>query len=215
MRRLGKRKQWIVLAQVADRHRCWWCMSLLEPRTQLGWFSLLAGIGAFMPARRRISSSMLGGSISRMRKRRLISSPPMYQVGYRLAALVGGALGRSSSPHDIGWPQTYHANGSHSARRSVSPACSRPMPHVERANRRATRRDSSPYAAPVNLHPAVRARGIDRWWARCGPLAIVHRASPSWCMSMTAAPEERPNPTDFTLYLGAVDHCRHRWWYRR
>ena len=44
LRKLGKRKQWIVTAQVL-LGAILVSMSLLDPKSSLGWFSLLAGIG--------------------------------------------------------------------------------------------------------------------------------------------------------------------------
>ena len=49
VKRLGKRKQWIVLAQVA-LGIILVTLSTLDPKTSLGWFSLLACIGAFASA---------------------------------------------------------------------------------------------------------------------------------------------------------------------
>src|SRR5690606_34754667 len=49
LRRLGKRKQWIVPMQLL-LGAILVLMSLLDPKSSLGWFSLLAGIGAFCSA---------------------------------------------------------------------------------------------------------------------------------------------------------------------
>ena len=54
LRKLGRRKQWIVPMQLL-LGAILITMSVLEPRTQLGWFSLLAGIGAFASATQDIA----------------------------------------------------------------------------------------------------------------------------------------------------------------
>ncbi|MEO0872955.1 MAG: MFS transporter, partial [Pseudomonadota bacterium] len=53
-KRLGRRKQWMVPAQLL-LGAILVAMSVLEPKTQLGWFSLLAGIGAFASATQDIA----------------------------------------------------------------------------------------------------------------------------------------------------------------
>ena len=59
LRKLGRRKQWIVPAQVL-LGIILVTMSLLDPKSQLGMFSLLAGIGAFRhePCRTLLQSGL-------------------------------------------------------------------------------------------------------------------------------------------------------------
>ena len=91
LRRLGRRKQWIVPMQLV-LGAILITMSVLEPRTQLGWFSLLAGIGAFASATQDIAINAWRIDVADERATIDILST-VYQMGYRLSSLVGGALG--------------------------------------------------------------------------------------------------------------------------
>jgi len=105
---LGKRKQWIVPMQLI-LGAVLVTLSLLEPKTQLGWFSLLAGIGALASATQDIAINAWRIDVAD-EKATLDILSTVYQMGYRLASLVGGALGLIIAAR-IGWPQTYMLMG--------------------------------------------------------------------------------------------------------
>ncbi len=105
MRRLGKRKQWIVLAQLAARGDPGHAGRRLDPKTSLGWFSLLAAIGAFASATQDIVINAWRIDVADDEAPLDILST-VYQMGYRLSSLVGGALALIVAAR-IGWPQTY------------------------------------------------------------------------------------------------------------
>ncbi|MEO1922506.1 MAG: MFS transporter [Sphingomonadaceae bacterium] len=107
-RRFGKRKQWIVPAQIL-LGAILVTMSVLEPKTQLGWFSLLAGIGALASATQDIAINAWRIDVADEEATLDILST-IYQMGYRLASLVGGALGLIIAAR-IGWPETYMIMG--------------------------------------------------------------------------------------------------------
>lgn len=108
LRRLGKRKQWIVTAQVA-LGAILVTMSLLDPVGSLGWFSLLAGIGAFASATQDVVIDAWRVDVAdEVATIDILSS--VYQMGYRLAALAGGALALIIAD-DIGWPAVYALMG--------------------------------------------------------------------------------------------------------
>ncbi|MEM6475139.1 MAG: MFS transporter [Pseudomonadota bacterium] len=104
LRALGKRKQWIVPMQ-AILGVILVTLSVLEPKTQLGWFSLLAGIGALASATQDIAINAWRIDVAD-EKATLDILSTVYQMGYRLAALFGGALGLIIAAR-IGWPETY------------------------------------------------------------------------------------------------------------
>src|SRR6186713_528578 len=108
VRRLGKRKQWIVVAQIILGFILV-TLSTLDPRTSLGWFSLLAGIGAFASASQDIVINAWRIDIADEEATIDILST-VYQMGFRLSSLVGGALGLIIAAR-IGWPQTYMIMG--------------------------------------------------------------------------------------------------------
>lgn len=104
LRALGKRKQWVVPMQII-LGIILVTLSLLEPKTQLGWFSLLAGIGALASATQDIAINAWRIDVADEEATLDILST-IYQMGYRLASLFGGALGLVIAAR-IGWPETY------------------------------------------------------------------------------------------------------------
>ncbi|MEE4200209.1 AmpG family muropeptide MFS transporter [Erythrobacter sp.] len=104
LRRLGKRKQWIAPMQLI-LGIILVTLSLLEPKTQLGWFSLLAGIGALASATQDIAINAWRIDVADEEATLDILST-IYQMGFRMASLVGGALGLIIAAR-IGWPETY------------------------------------------------------------------------------------------------------------
>ena len=108
LRKLGRRKQWIIPMQLL-LGAILVTMSVLEPRTQLGTFSLLAGIGAFASATQDIAINAWRIDVAdEVATIDILST--VYQMGYRLSSLVGGALGLIIAAR-IGWPETYMMMG--------------------------------------------------------------------------------------------------------
>lgn len=108
LRALGKRKQWMVPMQVI-LGVILVTLSVLEPKTQLGWFSLLAGIGALASATQDIAINAWRIDVAD-EKATLDILSTIYQMGFRFASLVGGALGLIIAAR-IGWPETYMLMG--------------------------------------------------------------------------------------------------------
>ncbi|NNC51997.1 MAG: MFS transporter [Erythrobacter sp.] len=197
LRKLGRRKQWIVPAQVL-LGTILVTMSLLEPKSQLGWFSLLAGIGAFASATQDIAINAWRIDVADEEATIDILST-VYQMGYRLSSLVGGAFGLIIAAR-IGWPETYALMGAillgvgfiglwaPNASENAADVATESELQV-RALRKAG-----------ELAPSIRNRAlamVGLLWA--GAIGIVLTFM---IMSMTYAPEDRPNPTDFTLNIG-------------
>jgi len=90
LRRLGRRKQWIVLAQFL-LGGIMVALSLLDPKGVIGLFSLLAGIGAFASATQDVAVDAWRVDIAD-ETATLDTLSTVYQLGYRAAVLVGGAL---------------------------------------------------------------------------------------------------------------------------
>ena len=197
LRKLGKRKQWIVPMQLL-LGAILVTLALLEPRTQLGLFSLLAGIGAFASATQDIAINAWRIDVADEEATIDILST-VYQMGYRLSSLVGGALGLIIAAR-IGWPQTYmlmgaillaigfvglfapNADGDAGVADTEGDAQVRALRHAG------------------ELTPSIRNKAlilVGLLWA--GAIGVVLAFM---VMSMTYAPEDRPNPTDFTLNVG-------------
>ncbi|MEQ8411446.1 MAG: MFS transporter [Erythrobacter sp.] len=197
LHRLGRRKQWMVPAQIL-LGAILVTLSLLEPKTQLGWFSLLAGIGAFASATQDIAINAWRIDVAD-EKATLDILSTVYQMGYRLAALVGGAFGLIIAAR-IGWPETYALMGAillgigtlglfapdtRSGKGEVDEEADEQLLALRKAG---------------ELRPEIRARALSvvaLLWA--GAIAVVVTFM---VMSLAFPPEERPNPTEFTLNFG-------------
>ena len=195
LRRLGKRKQWIVPMQLL-LGAILVTMSLLEPRTQLGMFSLLAGIGAFASATQDIAINAWRIDVAdEVATIDILST--VYQMGYRLSSLVGGALGLIIAAR-IGWPETYMMMGG--ILLAVG-AVGLFAPNAEGAAE-LTENDEQVRALRMagELAPEIRNRALAAvgllWAAAIGAVLAF------MIMSMTYAPADRPNPTEFTLTWG-------------
>ena len=198
LRRLGKRKQWIVPMQVL-LGAILVTMSVLEPKSQLGWFSLLAGIGAFASATQDIAINAWRIDVADDKATIDILST-VYQMGYRLSSLVGGALGLIIAAR-IGWPETYALMGAILLGAGVlglwAPNADRDAGTVDEGELqvRALRRAGE-------LEPGVRNKAllaVGVLWA--GAIGVVLAFM---IMSLTSAPEDRPNPTEFTVNFGPL-----------
>ncbi len=195
LRKLGKRKQWIVPMQLA-LGAILITMSLLEPRTQLGMFSLLAGIGAFASATQDIAINAWRIDVADDVATIDILST-VYQMGYRLSSLVGGALGLIIAAR-IGWPETYAMMG---AILLAVGTVGLWAPNAK-GDDTDTGGDEQVRALRMagELSPHIRNRAlalVGALWA--GAIGVVLAFM---IMSMTFAPEDRPNPTEFTINVG-------------
>lgn len=108
LHRLGKRKQWIVTAQVL-LGVILLVLATLNPLTSLGWFSLLAGLGAFASATQDVVIDAWRVDVADDVATIDILST-VYQMGYRIAALVGGALALFLAER-TDWPTVYMLMG--------------------------------------------------------------------------------------------------------
>lgn len=197
MKRLGKRKQWIVLAQVV-LGVILVTLSTLDPKTALGWFSLLAGIGAFASATQDIVINAWRIDVADEEATIDILST-VYQMGFRLSSLVGGALGLMIAAR-IGWPQTYMIMGAVLLAIGIAGLFA---PDAE-AKRElgASEEELAELRQPGQLQPKVRnwaliAVGLLWAWALGTVIVFMVR-------SMTALPENRPDPTEFTTTYGPL-----------
>lgn len=108
IRRLGHRKQWIVTAQVL-LGGILIVLSTLDPVGAIGWFSLLAGIGAFASATQDVVIDAWRVDVAdEVATIDMLST--VYQLGYRSAVLVGGALALFLA-EGLGWPTVYAIMG--------------------------------------------------------------------------------------------------------
>lgn len=199
MRKLGRRKQWIVPAQLL-LGVILVALALSNPSNEnIGWFSLLAGIGALASATQDIAINAWRIDVAD-EEATLDMLSTIYQMGYRMAALVGGALGLIIAAR-IGWPQTYLLMGGILLAIGFVGLCA-PDSDSERMQDGVPVEDELLIALrrKGELQPAVRARALAvvalLWAGAIGTVLVF------MYMSLFYAPEDRPNPTDFTLYFG-------------
>lgn len=198
LRRLGKRKQWIVTAQLL-LGAILVILSLLDPLSSLGVFSLLAGIGAFASATQDVVIDAWRVDVAdEVATIDILST--VFQMGYRVAALVGGALALFMAER-MGWPSVFASMGgillfvgflglfAPDAERSLAAMES------ERANLGTLRQAGQ-------IVPRVRAYAL-------GAVALLW----GWALfivldfmiaSLTATPETRPDSTEFVSQMGPL-----------
>ncbi len=198
LKRLGKRKQWIVTAQLL-LGAILVILSLLNPLTALGLFSLLAGIGAFASATQDVVIDAWRVDVADERATIDILST-VYQMGYRIAALVGGALALFMAER-LGWPTVYAVMGAILLGVGFlglfAPDAERSAENMadERANLATLRQ-------PGQLKPKVRAWALGAvgllWgWALVTVLIFMVR-------SLSADPDSRPDSTEFVSQMGPL-----------
>ena len=196
LRKLGKRKQWIVPMQVL-LGTILVTLSLLDPKSQLGMFSLLAGIGAFASATQDIAINAWRIDVSdEVATLDILST--VYQMGYRFSSLVGGALGLIIAAR-IGWPETYMLMGALLLGAGVIGLFA-PNAEIDSEAAIASEGEVRALRKAGELSPEVRGRAlaiVGLLWAVAIGVVLTFMV-----MSMTYAPEERPNPTQFTLSFG-------------
>ncbi|AOL95122.1 AmpG family muropeptide MFS transporter [Porphyrobacter sp. LM 6] len=198
LRRLGKRKQWIVTAQLL-LGGILVLLSALDPLSSLGVFSLLAGIGAFASATQDVVIDAWRVDVAdEVATIDILST--VFQMGYRVAALVGGALALFMAER-MGWPTVFASMGAillfvgflglfaPDAERSAAALES------ERANLGTLR-------AAGQIAPRIRAYALGAvallWgWALVTVLDFMIR-------SLAATPETRPDSTEFVSQIGPL-----------
>ncbi|MDE1468392.1 AmpG family muropeptide MFS transporter [Aurantiacibacter sp. D1-12] len=195
--RLGKRKQWIVPAQIL-LGVILIALSLSNPTNEaIGWFSLLAGIGALASATQDIAINAWRIDVADEEATLDILST-VYQMGYRLAALVGGALGLIIAAR-IGWPQTYLIMGGILLAIGIAGLWA-PDTKVSEAGEGEEDELLLSLRKAGELKPSVRAKALGAvgllWAVAIGTVLTF------MYMSLAYSPEERPNPTEFTVNFG-------------
>ncbi len=108
LERFGRRKSWLLLCQ-AVLVAAFLTLSLSDPAVAIGWFALVAVIGAFAAATQDTVIDAWRIDVADERATLGILSS-IYQLGYRLATLIGGALALVLADA-ITWPLVYAVMG--------------------------------------------------------------------------------------------------------
>jgi PAT family beta-lactamase induction signal transducer AmpG len=201
LRRLGKRKQWIAPMQLVIGIALV-VMSSLDPKSALAWFSLLAAIGAFASATQDIAINAWRIDVADDVATIDILST-ITQMGFRLASLVGGAIGLIMADR-YGWPFVYVMFGGFMLAIGIAGLFA-PDAHVteDRIANAAANRDEVAELYNVGevtgkvRNKALLAVGLLWTWAIGTVVVFMVR-------SMTESPETRPDVTLFTTTYGPL-----------
>jgi MFS transporter, PAT family, beta-lactamase induction signal transducer AmpG len=195
LEKLGRRRSWLIVCQVLLT-LTFFGLAMSDPRLALGWFALVAVIGAFASATQdvvidawRIDVADEDAPVE------ILSS--IYQFGYRIAALIGGALALVLSER-VSWPTVYAIMGVFMALTVFATLIAPDTP------REAVERERSALRRAGAIEPRLRAIGLAivgiGWaWAIWTVGAFMARV-------LTASPDD-PNPPvvgDFTKTMGPL-----------
>lgn len=201
LRKLGKRKQWIAPMQLVIGIALV-VMSLLDPKNSLAWFSLLAALGAFASATQDIAINAWRIDVAdEVATIDILST--IIQMGFRLASLVGGAIGLIMADR-YGWPFVYVMFGGFMLVIGIAGLFA-PDAHVTEdrvANAAANRGELAELYNVGEVTEKVRIRallavGLLWTWAIGTVVVFMVR-------SMTESPETRPDVTLFTTTYGPL-----------
>ncbi len=151
LERLGRRRSWLLVCQLLLT-ATFFALSLSDPRLQLGWFALVAVIGAFASATQDVVIDAWRIDVADEKAPVEILSS-IYQFGYRIAALIGGALALVLSER-VSWPTVYGIMGAFMALTVVATLFAPDTP------RDAIEREQSALRQVGAIDPKLRAIGL-------------------------------------------------------
>src|SRR5918998_4642879 len=151
LERFGRRRSWLLVGQVLLT-LTFFALSISDPRLQLGWFALVAVIGAFASATQDVVIDAWRIDVADERAPVEILSS-IYQFGYRIAALIGGALALVLSER-VSWPMVYAIMGGFMALTLIATAIAPDTP------RDAIEREQSALRKAGAIEPRLRAIGL-------------------------------------------------------
>ncbi len=189
--RMGRRRSWLVPIQALVGLSLM-AMASINPVSSLGFFSLLAGMAAFASATQDIVIDAWRVEVAdEDAPLEVLSS--VYQLGYRLAALAGGALALIAAAR-VGWPQVYFGFGLFMllamAASWFAPDTSWETPLEQ------TQADAHPLSRKVRTI-ALAIVGTLWGWAAVTVVVFMVR-------SLGAAPADRPDATEFIKLYGPL-----------
>ena len=195
---LGPRKQWIVTAQLM-LGAILLVLSTLNPVSSLGWFSLLAAIGAFASATQDVVIDAWRVDVADEEATIDILST-VYQMGYRIAALVGGALALFLAER-TSWPTVYAVMGAIMAMVGLAGIFA-PEAETTEARIGAAEEELEELRGPGEVEPAVRkwsllAIGAMWAWALITVGVFMVR-------SLGSDPDARPDSVAFIATQGPL-----------
>jgi PAT family beta-lactamase induction signal transducer AmpG len=195
LERLGRRRSWLLLCQLLLT-ATFFGLSVSDPRLQLGWFALVAVIGAFASATQDVVIDAWRIDVAdEQAPVEILSS--IYQFGYRIAALVGGALALILSER-VSWPTVYAIMGVFMALTVIATLLAPDTARTEAETEKNARRRSGA------IEPKWRVIGLAI--VGMGWLWAIWTVGAFMVRVLTASPND-PNPPvvgDFTKTMGPL-----------
>lgn len=187
--RLGRRRGWLLLCQVV-LVGTFLALSISDPRLAIGWFAVVAVIGAFASSTQDVVIDAWRIDVADERATVEILSA-IYQFGYRIAALIGGALALVLSER-VSWPMVYAIMAGFMALTLIATLVAPDTPRPSRDGEQAELREAGA------IEPRWRAIGLTLvgigWaWSLWTIGAFMTRM-------LTVTPA--PSVNDFTRYTG-------------
>ena len=189
-------------------------LSISDPRLQLGWFALVAVIGAFASATQDIVIDAWRIDVADAEAPVEILSS-VYQFGYRIAALIGGALALVLSER-VGWPKVYAIMGGFMALTIVATLFAPDTPRTEDEIEQTALRGRRHQPEMARHRPCYRRRSAGP--GRSSPSAafmvrIVTRLDPAIPIRPWSAisPEQRGRSSSLQLVLPAIVAAVFNW----
>jgi PAT family beta-lactamase induction signal transducer AmpG len=195
LERLGRRRSWLLLCQILLTGT-FFALSVSDPRLQLGWFALVAVIGAFASATQDVVIDAWRIDVADERAPIEILSS-IYQFGYRIAALIGGALALVLSER-VSWPTVYAIMGGFMALTVIATLVAPDTPRTSNESEQGWLRRAGA------IEPKWRAMGLAIVGA--GWLWAIWTVGAFMARVVTASPDD-PNPPavgDFTRTMGPL-----------
>ena len=192
--RLGRRRSWLVLCQLL-LVATFFALAASDPRLNIGAFALVAVIGAFASATQDVVIDAWRIDVADEQATVEILSS-IYQFGYRIAALIGGALALVLSER-MSWPAVYAVMGGFMALTLLATLMAPDTPRPAEAEAAAAR-----LRGPGAIEPRWRAIGLAivgaGWaWAIWTVAAFMVRV-----LSATPGEPNPPNVGEFTRNFG-------------
>lgn len=193
--RLGRRKQWLVVAQLGLGVMLM-LMAQMDPNSAVGLFSLCAGVGAFASATQDIVIDAWRVDVAD-ETATLDTLSAVYQLGYRAAVLVGGALSLFMADA-MGWTFVYTLMGGIMLAVGLASLYA-PDTHI--SPQRGTAR-IDPLREAGQLDPKIRGTAL----GIVGTLWLLSLGVVFWymIMSLVAEPADRPNSVAFVKMQGPI-----------
>jgi PAT family beta-lactamase induction signal transducer AmpG len=195
LERFGRRRSWLFLVQTVLT-LTFFALATSDPRLALGSFALIAVIGAFASATQDVVIDAWRIDVADAKATVEILSA-IYQFGYRIAALVGGALALVLSGR-VSWPTVYAVMGGFMALTLIATALAPDTP------RTAAETEQTKLRSKGALQPRYRLIGLALvglgWaWAIWMVASFMVTMLSGWVDPVTGKP---PSAGDFTKAYG-------------